>query len=256
MELALATLVAATFQGRRLHRAYQLAVDKSMIARVHGAVLIGGAPAMIAVIFAPLTEGDLGLVAPSKWSPPPPVLFGGFGSRFRPSAPLRRFDAALDAKYQRHRRSATAAREVGSPEPRSPPRSPGGWAAPEFIQGHPAAFDAESLWRFTSRLRAHGESLDGWAAAVVEAADALDEAASLEAVMPSSPSPRVELASPRDEDVAGLLHWILLVLLALLTTIPAFVVWEESGRTLPHDEVILIGMVCLQIAFIVHGATL
>ena len=396
MELALATLVAATFQGRRLHRAYHLAVDKSIIARVHGAVLIGGAPAMIAVMFAPLTDGDLGRgqVAPSKWSPPPPVLFGGFGSRwaelgfatavlcsigglllvyrprggdlpaaggglfggmlgaprlagqqwanlehtllvegqpappsgrdndssspmaasriltartaaalrwgseaeepgggfggrsplrkpaqarkpllapaewkrslayalppsprvpsFRPSAPLRRFDAALDAKYHRHRRSVNAASEVGSPEP----RSPGSWTAPEFIQGHPAALDAETLWQFTGALRARGERLDGWAAACVEAADTLDEAATPEAVMPSSPSPRVELATPRDEDVAGLLHWILLVLLALLTTIPAFVVWEESGRTLPHDEVILIGMVCLQIAFVVHGATL
>jgi hypothetical protein len=86
-----------------------------------------------------------------------------------------------------------------------------------------------------------------------------EQAAAEAALSPAAKSPASSPAtssSDRNGGGGGVLHWILFALLALLTTIPAFVVWEESGRTLPHDEVILIGMICLQIAFIVHGATL
>ena len=89
-----------------------------------------------------------------------------------------------------------------------------------------------------------------------ELAEQVTAEGALTSTATSSASSPASSSSDRNGGGGGVLHWILLVLLALLTTIPAFLVWEESGRTLPHDEVILIGMICLQIAFIVHGATL
>ena len=47
-----------------------------------------------------------------------------------------------------------------------------------------------------------------------------------------------------------------MILLALLTVAAPFVGWEASGRTMPHDEIVLIGLSCLTFACAVHDAAL
>ena len=90
LELALATLVAAAMQGRRLRRAYHLTVDRALVARVHGGTLIIAAPIVIAVLFAGVAddavavgaEGEAYSRGPRGWDPPPLLPYAGFGSRW------------------------------------------------------------------------------------------------------------------------------------------------------------------------------
>ena len=216
---------------------------------------------------------------------------------FRPSAPLLAFDAASReyekraTLYPRAHARATAGQKQHQQhqqhqhqhqhqqhqqqQQQHASSTPGRvhartWTgSPEFIKGHPAAEDVETLWQFTGQLRARGVLAEWPPPGEGEAYTADDgEGAEWDEAAVGSPGVGDEAAAQRmaraaaarevaaREEAASLLRWVLIVLLGLLTIGPPFVGWEVSGRTMPHDELVLIGMSCLTLACAVHDAAL